>query len=465
MATPNRKCSLSTCSNSGPLQTYKKQGILKLIECAFQRKDDEMQTGMQEVLDLHGEQSSIEMHTNCYCSYTSKEHIKRYLRKKRKEGSVDSDDAPATRMRRSQVTDFDFRTQCLFCANVCEQINPKHPERWNRVIQCERMGMKNAPPFKDIVLQHCGDRNDSWGREVALRCHGAHDLAAAEAQYHLRCYNDFRKVPSQTEQTPFIDDSALQSLVSEMCAGRKQCTWTSLELHDKYVAYGGSLTRKQMFTKLVTYLGDDVVVLSIQGCASVVGFREFVGRILKLSAVDTIDEDGEDVLVRKITTEARGIPSNNKQFDLGDFTCSKTKEKTSITLLRFISKLISNGKVTKASMSLAQSIQFGITNTSNQSTLGLGVKLHHKFGSSDLIQILHEHGYCVSYDEVLWFRKSAAKYVTDNAVTLHQMMGLSHTVGLVFGWYDNFDLSVSTPNGRRETHAMATEFLFTQLES
>ena len=132
--------------------------------------------------------------------------------------------------------------------------------------------------------------------------------------------------------------------------------------------------------------------------------------------------------------------------------------KTSITLLRFISKLISNGKVTKASMSLAQSIQFGIMNTSNQSTLGLGVKLHHKFGSSDLIQILHEHGYCVSYDEVLRFRKSAAKYVTDNAVTLHQMMDLSRTVGLVFGWYDNFDLSFLTPNGRHETHALATEF-------
>ena len=44
-----------------------------------------------------------------------------------------------------------------------------------------------------------------------------------------------------------------------------------LELH-----YGGSLTRKQMCTKLIAYLGDDVVVLSIQGCASEVGFREFV---------------------------------------------------------------------------------------------------------------------------------------------------------------------------------------------
>ena len=107
----------------------------------------------------------------------------------------------------------------------------------------------------------------------------------------MRFYNDFRQVPAKTEQTPFIDNSALQSLVSEMCAGRKQCTWTSLELHDKYVAYVGSLTRKQMFTKQVTYLGDDVVVLSIQGCASVVGFREFVTRILKLSTVDTIDEN------------------------------------------------------------------------------------------------------------------------------------------------------------------------------
>ena len=166
-----------------------------------------------------------------------------------------------------------------------------------------------------------------------------------------------------------------------MCAGRKQCTWTSLELHEKYVSNGGCLTRKQMFTNLLTYLGKQVVVLNIQCCASVVGFCEFVGRILKLSAVDTIDEESEDALVRKITTEAREIPINNKQFDLGDFTGSKTKEKTRATLLRFISKLISKGEVTKASLSLSQSIQYGITNTSNQSMFGLGVKLHHKFGT------------------------------------------------------------------------------------
>ena len=79
-----------------------------------------------------------------------------------------------------------------------------------------------------------------------------------------------------------------------------------------------------------------------------------------------------------------------------------------------------------------------------------------KFGSRDLINVLYEHGYTtVSYDEVLRFLKSAAKYVCQ---CLHQTMGLTTNVGLIFGWYDNFDLLVSTPNDCRGTHAMATEF-------
>ena len=82
-------------------------------------------------------------------------------------------------------------------------------------------------------------------------------------------------------KTPFIDDSALHSPIGELFAGREKCTWTSLELHSKYVAFGGYLTRKQTFTKLITYL-HDVVVLNIQGCASVDGLRDFVGKILKL---------------------------------------------------------------------------------------------------------------------------------------------------------------------------------------
>ncbi len=32
--------------------------------------------------------------------------------------------------------------QCLFCAMNCEPVDPKHPDRWDRVVQCERKGVK-----------------------------------------------------------------------------------------------------------------------------------------------------------------------------------------------------------------------------------------------------------------------------------------------------------------------------------
>ena len=66
----------------------------------------------------------------------------------------------------------------------------------------------------------------------------------------------------------------------------------------------------------------------------------------------------------------------------------------------------------------------------------------------------------MSYDELVRLRKSAAKFVgdSDRSSILHQAMGLSRRVGPIFGWFDNLDLLVSTPNGRRDAHVMAQEF-------
>ena len=155
-----------------------------------------------------------------------------------------------------------------------------------------------------------------------------------------------------------------------------------------------------MFSNLITHLGDDVVVLSIDGNASVVGFRVFLGNIINFnsSMVDAEDDMIEDTLVRKIINEAHKIPFNNK-YDLGDFVHSKVKEQTGTTLLRVISKLVANGKITKRSLSPSQSIQHHITGKNNQTTLGLGIKLHYRYGSRDLLDLLHDHGYIASYDE------------------------------------------------------------------
>ncbi|KAH3748409.1 hypothetical protein DPMN_182854 [Dreissena polymorpha] len=109
-------------------------------------------------------------------------------------------------------------------------------------------------------------------------------------------------------------------------------------------------------------------------------------------------------------------------------------------------------------MSLSLALQYCITKRYNQSTLGLGIKRHHKFRSRELIDTLNANGYTVTYEDILNFRKSAAKYVSENKATLHHMMGLNRRIEPGFGWFDNFDLAISFPNGRRETHAMATEF-------
>lgn len=450
----HEKC-LPNCSSYGPLQKFKLRGIQKLIECARERHDDYTQNRMQAIWDSQGDEASVELHKNCYCSFTSKVNV---AVKKKADNSTEKDEPPITRCRRSQAREFDFKKQCLFCSEACLPMDSKHPDRWDRVIQCEKKGAGDAPPFKGVVLDYCNTRNDAWSSDVALRCNGVHDLAAAEAQYHLRCYDEFRKISAKVLQTVTIDDEHLNLVIDEMYANQKMRTWTSTELFDMYISHGGQLTRKQMFTQVLAHLADDVIVLHLDGCASIVGFRELVGKIVKVVKLDSEDEDEEDGFIRKIKTEARNIPFNNKEYDITDFTCTKMMQQTSATLLRFISKLVSRGSVTKASLSLSQSIQALITNTRNQTTLGLGVKLHHKFGSSDLIHILHQHGFIVSYDEVLRFRKSAAAYMDDNVVNLHRMLGLSRTSGIIFGWFDNFDLLVSTPNGRRETHAMATEF-------
>ena len=110
----DEKCLLPTCSKSGPLTTFKLPAVKKLIDCATERQDDETRRRMQSILDSKGEQASVELHKNCYCSFTSKNNVQRCVARKRKAGLRDNDEAPVPRIRRSQVIEFDFKEQCLF---------------------------------------------------------------------------------------------------------------------------------------------------------------------------------------------------------------------------------------------------------------------------------------------------------------------------------------------------------------
>ena len=116
-------------------------GSQKSIECATEQYGDDTCNRMQATVDSQGEQASVALHKNCHCSLTSKDHVKR-----------DSYDASVVRIRRLQLKDFDLNIQYLFCAKPCEPVNHKHPDRWDRVVQCETKSVKDAPAFKAVVM-------------------------------------------------------------------------------------------------------------------------------------------------------------------------------------------------------------------------------------------------------------------------------------------------------------------------
>ena len=109
--------------------------------------------------------NTLLLHRNCVSAYTSKTHIKRFLsRRNRKTG-----EAVVKRTCRSDISPFNFEEHCLICGEkCCPKPDPKHPNRWRRVIQCRTADRwPNQNTFKDVIIDACDLRNDDWGSKFA----------------------------------------------------------------------------------------------------------------------------------------------------------------------------------------------------------------------------------------------------------------------------------------------------------
>ena len=107
-------------------------------------------------------------------------------------------------------------------------------------------------------------------------------------------------------------------------------------------------------------------------------------------------------------------------------------------------------KSIKRLITLLQSIQQHIGGRT-QISLVLALKLHHRHGSSTLIDLLHDYGLIGSYNEPQRFLKSVTAYSTTVSQSDHdKSFGLRSEIGPIFSWADTFDLNVSSPNGRKQ---------------
>ena len=235
--------------------------------------------------------------------------------------------------------------------------------------------------------------------------------------------------------------------------------WSTTRLFEEYanICDNSDETKKetrQVISDLKDYYGEDLVEMKIEGCASLFSLRNHLAEKLKPEEPSD-NEDNLEEIVKQIKFETKNILKQNTYYNIDTLTKDGMINDTSETLLKLISKLVSKDIITRDSLSLSQSIQALITKNANQTNLGLGIKLHHRLGSRELISLLHQYGYLCTYDEVQRFRISVAKYTRERDYTSR---GLRKNVKIIASWCDNYDLQVNTPNGQRETHSMAIEW-------
>ena len=164
-----------------------------------------------------------------------------------------------------------------------------------------------------------------------------------------------------------------------------------------------TISQSQFITKLLNYFGNDFLKIDINDNTSLLGFRKYIPyKLGKIYGEADLTNNLIDILVKKID-EIKEL-TQPSDYDLSHFEREKSIELTSSTLLVLVSKLVSNGETTRKSLSISQTIQTHITNSFTPTTLGLAVKLNHRFGSREVISLLHEYGFLASYDEVLRFR-------------------------------------------------------------
>ena len=125
--------------------------------------------------------------------------------------------------------------------------------------------MTHAP----ISCQVCERRGDEQAEIVQVRLEGAGgDLHAANARYHVTCYQTFtseRNIKAPTRRSATSNTLAsgveVEVVVSAVRADTDR-VWSSVELHTLYKEKGGVYcNRSRLLNSLKEIMGDEIMIL------------------------------------------------------------------------------------------------------------------------------------------------------------------------------------------------------------
>ena len=216
-----------------------------------------------------------------------------------------------------------------------------------------------------------------------------------------------------------------------------------------------------MRRKLLDHFGDSVIISELNGKPNVVTFKSKAHAILHSFYKRNEHGDNESEKMAIIKTASKLILNDIKSIDTVnvkdtypsavDMSTVKSKNVVPESLQAFLQMIIVESITSERLVSsLGQAIVQSALPRSIicPLQLGLGVQMHHQFGSKFLIETLHSLGFCSSYREVQKFESSAALAEAQESL-IHRSAGqFVQFVG------DNVDHNTGTLDGHNTFHGM-----------
>ena len=321
---------------------------------------------------------------------------------------------------------FLLKTDCFFCGTKVEfGLNSKR-KRLSEAFSV------TAIETKDNILKICLERNDEWSEAVSAWLMNVHDLPAADQTCNVN-FRTNRQLPQlyETDELP----AAKKRKVGRPQNEEKKQAFVKvakfLEDNDDEQITVGDLVEKMdntdseaygrshMKTKLLEHFGDKIILTDINGKPNVVTFRTTAKAILQefhfLEHQDDLDINEEQMNIIKtaaklIKNDLKSIPTSSDSYPTITTDAESHVRYLPASLSTFLSLLTAEKnsalKVASIGQAIVQAARPGVVISPLQ--IGLAVQLHHNFASRFLIDTLHHHGFCSSYQDVQMFNQNAA---------------------------------------------------------
>lgn len=433
-----------------------KTGRDNIVSASLIRQD-----GLQEVLQIV---DPLVLHVKCRKDYTRATSLKKRMREITNVGSECEEPSGSSGVTlRSGAPKFNFKTHCLFCADIADDCKEKkkpqerrrgglHYVRTKEIINTiKEVAVEKKDELCDLVLSRVGD-------EI--------DLIAAEARYHGDCFVAFCRQYKRRKQdcSGRPVDNERHEVFLKLCKfmeDDEDCQFSLSMLEEKMETLcdkeeqGCAYHKKHLKRKLLDHFGDNIIITEIKGKESVVCLREETDRVVWDKWYSERRTNTEEDRIRVVTAAAKIIHDELtcQAYDTDHYICNKNVNDDQSLIpssLQIFLDIIIGAQSSKSKERKKKAIAQAIISAARPRSfiapvlLHVGVYLHRHFASRSLIDLLSSIGFSSTYEEVKRYEFAARTSIKEN----------STSEGFIQFAFDNADINIRTLDGHSTFHCM-----------